>query len=76
MHLADIAPSIFSTLGLPGTRNPLGISPSPSGRECLFLIDGLGASVIDEYRNALPTISKMHSFLLCKALSRQQQQRL
>ena len=62
MHLADIAPSIFSTLGLPGTRNPLGISPSPSGRECLFLIEGLGASVIDEYRNALPTISKMHSF--------------
>ena len=37
------------------------IAPSPSGRECLFLIDGLGASAIKEYGDLLPNISAMFS---------------
>ena len=40
----------------------MNIDSSPSGRECLFLIDGLGASVIYEYRDLLPSLSSMHSY--------------
>lgn len=59
MHLADITPSIFSGLGLldPLGRNDFG--ESPQGRECLLLVDGLGASVIEEYLEYLPIFSFM-----------------
>ena len=59
MHLADITPSIFASLGLRGTNDRLEIEQSPSGRELLFLIDGLGADVIDTYRELIPTISSL-----------------
>ena len=59
MHLADITPSIFASLGLRGINDRLEIEQSPSGRELLFLIDGLGADVIDTYRELIPTISSL-----------------
>jgi hypothetical protein len=59
VHLADITPSIFASLGLRGTNDRLGIDQSPSGRELLFLIDGLGADVIETYRELIPTISAL-----------------
>ena len=46
MHLADITPSIFASLGLADAENRLEIAESPAGRELLFLVDGLGADVI------------------------------
>ncbi|MFM9151846.1 MAG: alkaline phosphatase family protein [Candidatus Planktophila sp.] len=59
MHLADITPSIFASLGLAGTDNRLEIIESPAGRELLFLIDGLGADVLEKYRDLIPTISSL-----------------
>ncbi len=59
MHLADITPSIFASLGLIAAQDRLGIGPSPSKRELLFLIDGLGADAIDTYRELIPTISSL-----------------
>ena len=62
MHLADIASSIFASLGLPDTHDRIGSGESPAGRECLFLIDGLGADVIKDYVQYLPTISGLTHF--------------
>lgn len=62
MHLADIAPSIFASLGLPDTNDRIGSGESPAGRECLFLIDGLGADAINDYAQYLPTISGLTHF--------------
>ena len=62
MHLVDIAPSIFASLGLPETNDRIGSGESPTGRECLFLIDGLGADVIEEYADYLPVIHGLKFF--------------
>ena len=59
MHLADITPSIFASLGLADAENRLEIIESPAGRELLFLIDGLGADVLETYKDLIPTISSL-----------------
>ena len=59
MHLADIAPSIFSSLGLIDPHGRTAFTPSPTGRECLLLVDGLGAEAINEYAKFVPTLSKL-----------------
>ena len=46
MHLSQITPSLFASLGLSTAKDVIGAGQSPSGRELLFLIDGLGADVI------------------------------
>ncbi len=59
MHLADVTPSIFAGLGL---SDPLGRNEfvsSPQGRECLLLVDGLGASVITEFAEYVPIFASM-----------------
>lgn len=60
MHLADIVPSIFSGLGLLDLRGRSEFGGSPHGRECLLLVDGLGASVINEFASYLPSVRTMH----------------
>jgi hypothetical protein len=32
---------------------------SPAGRELLFLVDGLGADVIEKYASVIPTIASL-----------------
>lgn len=59
MHLSEITPSIFSSLGLASSENILGIDQSPHGREVLFLVDGLGADTIEKYKELIPTL---HTF--------------
>ena len=59
MHLADITPSIFASLGLADAENRLEILESPAGRELLFLVDGLGADVIEKYASLIPTIASL-----------------
>jgi hypothetical protein len=61
VHLAEIMPSIFSGLGLHTAHDSIGCGESPSGREILFLVDGLGAEVISTYSSHIPTLAKMHS---------------
>ena len=62
VHLSQITPSIFTSLGLSTSEDLLAIGPSPSGRELLFLIDGFGADVIEKYGEAMPTISRLTKF--------------
>ncbi|MCX6429520.1 MAG: alkaline phosphatase family protein [Actinobacteria bacterium] len=59
MHLADVTPSIFAGLGLidPYGRNEF--EPSPHGRECLLLVDGLGTSIIREFSAQIPIFSSL-----------------
>lgn len=61
MHLAEITPSIFAGLGLADSRDYLGLGESPHGRECLFLIDGLGEQALIEYAEYAPTLSSLAS---------------
>ena len=61
MHLAEITPSIFASLGLSSAEDRLAIGQSPVGRELLFLVDGLGADVISTYRDLIPTIATLSS---------------
>lgn len=61
MHLAEITPSIFAGLGLADSQDFLGIGQSPHGRECLFLIDGLGELALTDYAEYAPTLSSLVS---------------
>jgi len=61
VHLAEIAPSIFAGLGLADSQDTLGLGESPHGRECLFLIDGLGEQALIEYAQYAPTLSSLVS---------------
>jgi len=62
VHLSQITPSIFSSLGLTTAQDSLAIGASPFGRELLFLIDGFGANVFEKYSDAMPAISKLTNF--------------
>ena len=57
MHLSQILPSVFASIGLSSTQDFLGCGESPSGREVLFLIDGLGADAIKTYRDQIPVLA-------------------
>ncbi|MBI3428646.1 MAG: alkaline phosphatase family protein [Actinobacteria bacterium] len=62
MHLADITPSIFAGLGLSDVYDSCGFGESPQGRDCLLLVDGLGADVIEKYGEFAPTLSRLTFF--------------
>ena len=61
MHLAEITPSIFAGLGLADSDDILGLGQSPHGRECLFLIDGLGERALIDYAEYAPVLSGLTS---------------
>ena len=52
-------PSIFSSLGLTTAHDSINCGESPSGRELVFLVDGLGADVLSKYAEIAPTLSSM-----------------
>ena len=52
-------PSIFAGLGLSTAHDSINSGESPHGREILFLIDGLGADVLQTFSEAAPTLSAM-----------------
>lgn len=56
MHLSQITPSLFASLGLSDASDQINCGASPSGRELLFLVDGLGANVIEKYASYIPTL--------------------
>ena len=47
--LASLSNSIFASLGLSGVVDELGVGESPTTRECLVLIDGMGAKALAEF---------------------------
>jgi len=57
MHLHQILPAIVAGLGVSDAHDEIGAGDSPSGREVLFLIDGLGDEVISKYAEYIPTLS-------------------
>jgi hypothetical protein len=59
VHLSQIMPSIFSSLGLTTAHDSINCGESPSGRELVFLVDGLGADVLSKYAEVAPTLSRM-----------------
>jgi hypothetical protein len=59
VHLSQITPAIFSGLGLSTALDEIGCGQSPSGRELLFLVDGLGADVLEKYASYIPKISHL-----------------
>ncbi len=52
-------PSIFSSLGLTTAHDSIQCGESPSGRELVFLVDGLGADVLATYSAHVPHLSQM-----------------
>ena len=62
MHLSQITPSIFSSLGLESAVDHLAVGQSPMGRELLFLIDGFGFDTLTTYADAMPTMSRMFNY--------------
>lgn len=59
MHLSQITPSLFASLGLSSAIDHLNIGISPNGRELLFLIDGFGIDTFSQYADVMPTMSRM-----------------
>jgi len=59
VHLSQITPSIFSSLGLESAVDHLAVGQSPKGRELLFLIDGFGINTFEKYAEVMPTMSRM-----------------
>jgi hypothetical protein len=59
VHLSQITPSLFASLGLESAVDHLGVGISPNGRELLFLIDGFGFDTFSQYAEVMPTMSRM-----------------
>jgi predicted AlkP superfamily pyrophosphatase or phosphodiesterase len=59
VHLSQITPSLFASLGLVDFRDQIQCGPSPAGRELLFLIDGLGADAVAKYATYIPTLTSL-----------------
>lgn len=57
--IADFSRSLFATLNVEGLSNELGLAENSSRRECLLLIDGLGARQLAQYRDFAPNICAM-----------------
>jgi len=62
VHLSQITPSIFSSLGLDSAADHLAMGQSPMGRELLFLIDGFGFDTLSTYAEVMPTMARMINF--------------
>ena len=61
-NLAALSNSIFASLNLVGASNDLNIEINPGSRECLLLIDGMGAELISEYGKQFPIFKELISF--------------
>jgi len=59
VHLSQITPSLFASLGLSDASDQINCGASPSGRELLFLVDGLGANAVEKYASYIPALSSL-----------------
>ncbi|MEJ6627500.1 MAG: alkaline phosphatase family protein [Actinomycetes bacterium] len=60
-NLAALSNSIFASLNLSGTSNELEIEINPGSRECLLLIDGMGAELLRKYGSEFPVFDELVS---------------
>ena len=52
-------PSIFASLGLTTAHDSINCGQSPTGRELVFLVDGLGADLVQTYAEVAPSLARM-----------------
>jgi hypothetical protein len=62
-HLADVVPSVFAALGVPGFDARIPLRGELSGA-CVLLIDGLGAELLDTYAHEAPVLAAMRGTTL------------
>lgn len=55
--LADLLPSIGAVLGLPNAADTIGLPPAQ--KYLIFLVDGLGAAILDEYAEHAPYLASL-----------------
>jgi len=60
-NLAALSNSIFASLKVSGATNELGIAENPGARECLLLIDGMGAELLKQYGAQFPIFKELNS---------------
>jgi predicted AlkP superfamily pyrophosphatase or phosphodiesterase len=60
-NLAALSNSIFSSLKVSGATNELEIAENPGARECLLLIDGMGAELLKQYGAQFPIFKELNS---------------
>lgn len=57
--LGDVVPAVAAALGLPFEESPSGLVLPEAGSYVLFLIDGLGARLLQRYAYAAPYLSSL-----------------
>lgn len=62
-HLADVVPSVFAALGVPGFDARIPLRGELTGA-CVLLIDGLGAELLDTYAREAPVLAGMRGTTL------------
>lgn len=55
-HLADVVPSVLAAMGIPGFEPHIRLPADVAGA-CVFLIDGLGAELLDTYASDAPVLA-------------------
>ncbi|HEV2012294.1 MAG TPA: nucleotide pyrophosphatase/phosphodiesterase family protein [Candidatus Dormibacteraeota bacterium] len=55
--LAEVVPSLLSSLGMAGFANPLQLEPA--ARACLLLVDGLGWELLRAHQDAAPFLNSL-----------------
>jgi len=55
-HLADVIPSVFSAMGIPGFDSRIPLRDDVTGA-CVLLIDGLGAELLDAHAADAPVMA-------------------
>jgi hypothetical protein len=60
-NLSALSNSIFASLNLAGVTNNLDIEINPGARECLLLIDGMGADLIAKYGSEFQIFKELNS---------------
>ena len=58
-NLAALSNSIFASLQVSGATNDLDLEINPGARECLLLIDGMGAELLKQYGAAFPIFNEL-----------------
>ncbi|GAA2028505.1 alkaline phosphatase family protein [Catenulispora yoronensis] len=53
--LSDLMPAVLAALGVAGSANPLGLAPTR--RACVFLVDGMGARLVERNADAAPFLA-------------------
>jgi hypothetical protein len=55
--LADLMPSVLTSLGVPGERAPIALPPT--GRAVVLLVDGLGLRLLERHADVAPFLSSL-----------------